>query len=261
MAERFPAIFVSHGAPLLAIQPGPAREFLSGLGRTLGKPESILTVSAHWESGDASVSAAARPETIYDFYGFPDELYRIAYPAHGAPELAARVKTLLGEKGIAARVHPTRGLDHGAWVPLMLMYPDADVPVTQLTVQTALGPAHHFKLGEALRGLRDEGVLILGSGGATHNLREFGRYPEGTAPPEWVTGFQEWLAQTIESGKSEELVRYRSLAPDAARNHPTEEHFLPLFVPAGAGSPGMAGKRIHRSHTFGVFAMDAYRFD
>lgn len=261
MAERFPAIFVSHGAPLLAIQPGPAREFLSGLGRTLGRPKAILAVSAHWESGDAAVSAAARPETIYDFYGFPDELYRIAYPAPGAPELAARAKSLLGEKGIAARVHPTRGLDHGAWVPLMLMYPDADVPVTQLTVQTALGPAHHFELGGALRGLRDEGVLILGSGGATHNLREFGRHPDGTAPPQWVTGFQDWLAQTIEGGKSDDLVRYRGLAPEAARNHPTEEHFLPLFVSAGAGSHGVAGKRIHRSHTFGVFAMDAYRFD
>jgi 4,5-DOPA dioxygenase extradiol len=124
-----------------------------------------------------------------------------------------------------------------------------------------MGAAHHFKLGEALRGLRDEGVLILGSGGATHNLREFGRHLEGDAPPQWVTGFQEWLAQTIESGKSDDLVRYRSLAPEAARNHPTEEHFLPLFVPAGAGSPGVAGKRIHRSHTFGILAMDAYRFD
>jgi len=261
MAERFPAIFVSHGAPLLAIQPGLAREFLSGLGKTLGKPKSILTVSAHWESGDAAVSAAARPETIHDFYGFPDELYRIEYPAPGAPGLATRARALLGEKGIAARVHPTRGLDHGAWVPLMLMYPDADVPVTQLTVQTALGPVHHVKLGEALRGLREEGVLILGSGGATHNLREFGRHPDGAAPPQWVTDFQEWLAQTIESGQSDELVRYRSVAPDAVRNHPTEEHFLPLFVPAGAGSPGVAGKRIHHSHTFGVFAMDAYRFD
>jgi len=261
MAERFPAIFVSHGAPLLAIQPGPAREFLSGLGKTLGKPKAILAVSAHWESGDAAVSAAAQPETIHDFYGFPDELYRIKYPAPGAPGLAARAQALLGEKGIAASAHATRGLDHGAWVPLMLMYPDADIPVTQLTVQTALGPPHHFTLGEALRGLRNEGVLILGSGGATHNLREFGRHPEGAAPPQWVTAFQEWLAHTIESGKSDDLVRYRSLAPNAARNHPTEEHFLPLFVPAGAGSPGVAGKRIHRSHTFGVFAMDAYRFD
>jgi len=261
MVDRFPAIFVSHGAPLLAIQPGAAREFLSGLGGALGKPKAILVVSAHWEGRDAAVSAAAQPETIYDFYGFPEELYRIKYPAPGAPELAVRAQKILGQKGIVAGAHPTRGLDHGAWVPLMLMYPDADVPVTQLTVQTALGPGHHFKLGEALRGLRDEGVLILGSGGATHNLREFGRHPDGAAPPQWVTGFQEWLAKTIESGKADELIRYRDLAPDAARNHPTEEHFLPLFVPAGAGSPGVAGKRIHRSHTFGILAMDAYRFD
>ncbi len=261
MAERFPAIFVSHGAPLLAIQPGPAREFLSGLGKTLGKPKAILTVSAHWENADAAVSVAAQPETIYDFYGFPGELYRIRYPAPGAPELAARAKDLLGEQGIRVRAHPSRGLDHGAWVPLMLMYPDADIAVTQLTVQTALGPAHHLKLGEALRGLRDEGVLILGSGGATHNLREFGRHPEGAAVPLWVSRFQEWLAQTIENGNTDDLVRYRSVAPEAARNHPTEEHFLPLFVPAGAGSPGVTGKRIHRSHTFGILAMDAYRFD
>jgi 4,5-DOPA dioxygenase extradiol len=261
MAERFPAIFVSHGAPLLAIQPGPAREFLSGLGKTLGKPNAILTVSAHWESADAAVSVAAQPKTIYDFYGFPDELYRIEYPAPGAPELAARAKDLLGKQGIGVRAHPSRGLDHGAWVPLMLMYPDADIAVTQLSVQTALGPAHHLKLGEALRGLRGDGVLILGSGGATHNLREFGRHPEGAAVPLWVSRFQEWLAQTIESGKTDDLLHYRSLAPEAARNHPTEEHFLPLFVPAGAGSPGVAGKRIHRSHTFGILAMDAYRFD
>ncbi|MGQ0580079.1 MAG: DODA-type extradiol aromatic ring-opening family dioxygenase [Betaproteobacteria bacterium] len=261
MAERFPAIFVSHGAPLLAIQPGPAREFLRELGGTLGKPKAILTVSAHWERGEAAVSAVAHPETIHDFYGFPDELYRIEYPAPGAPELAAQAKALLGEKGIGAHLDPARGLDHGAWVPLVLMYPQADVPVTQLAVQTALGAGHHFKLGEALRSLRDEGVLILGSGGTTHNLREFGRYPEGTAPPQWVTGFQEWLAQTIESGNSGDLVRYRSLAPEAAHNHPTEEHFLPLFVAAGAGSPNVKGRRIHRSHTFGILAMDAYRFD
>ncbi len=261
MTEPFPAIFVSHGAPLLAIQPGPAREFLSGLGNLLGRPKGIVAVSAHWEDSEAAVSGAARPQTIYDFYGFPEELYRIEYPAPGAPELAAQVEALLGAQHIGVRVHPTRGLDHGAWVPLMLMYPDADVPVTQLSVQTALGPAYHLKLGEALRSLRDDGVLILGSGGATHNLREFGRYQEGTAAPQWVTGFQEWLAQAIESGRSDDLLRYRSLAPDAVRNHPTEEHFLPLFVSAGAGSPGSGGTRIHRSHTFGVFAMDAYRFD
>ena len=261
MAERFPAVFVSHGAPTLPIEASPARDFLSGLGQMLGKPEAILVVSAHWENGEAAVSAVARPETIHDFFGFPQELYRMAYPAPGAPDLASRVSKLLGGKGIATHVHPTRGLDHGAWVPLLLMYPDADIPVTQLTVQPALGTMHHFRLGEALRPLRDEGVLILGSGGTTHNLNEFGRHRFDAPPPAWVTGFQEWLARTIESADTDEFLHYRERGPDAVRNHPSEEHFLPIFAAAGAGNPKVAGRRIHRSHTFGVLAMDAYRFD
>ena len=261
MTERFPAVFVSHGAPTLPIEASPARDFLSGLGKTLGKPEAILVVSAHWENGEAAVSAAARPETIHDFFGFPEELYRMAYPAPGAPALASRVSKLLGAKGIVTHVHPTRGLDHGAWVPLLLMYPDADIPVTQLTVQPLLGTGHHFHLGEALRPLRNEGVLILGSGGTTHNLYEFGRHRRDAPPPAWVTGFQEWLARTIESGNRDDFLNYRERGPDAARNHPSEEHFLPIFAAAGAGNPDVAGRRIHCSHTFGILAMDAYRFD
>jgi 4,5-DOPA dioxygenase extradiol len=261
MAERFPAVFVSHGAPTLPMETSLAREFLTELGKTLGKPEAILVVSAHWESGEAEVSAAARPETIHDFFGFPQELYRLAYPAPGAPELASRVSKLLGANGIATHEHPTRGLDHGAWVPLLLMYPDADIPVTQLTVQPELGTSHHFRMGEALRPLRNEGVLILGSGGATHNLYEFGRHRRDAPPPAWVTGFQEWLAHTIESANNDDLMHYRERGPDAARNHPSEEHFLPIYAAAGAGDPGVAGRRIHRSHSYGILAMDAYRFD
>ena len=261
MAERFPAVFVSHGAPTLSIETSAARDFLSGLGETLGKPEAILVVSAHWESSEAAVSAVARPETIHDFFGFPQELYRLAYPAPGAPELASRASKLLRAKGIATHVHPTRGLDHGAWVPLLLMYPQADIPVTQLAVQPPLGTDHHFHLGEALRSLRDEGVLILASGGVTHNLYEFGRHRRDAPPPAWVTGFQEWLAHTIETGDKDDFLHYRERAPEAARNHPSEEHFLPIFAAAGAGDPDVAGRRIHRSHTFGVLAMDAYRFD
>jgi 4,5-DOPA dioxygenase extradiol len=261
MAERFPALFVSHGAPTLPLESSAAREFLSSLGKTLGKPEAILVISAHWESGDPEVSAVERPETIHDFFGFPQELYRLAYPAPGAPDLAARVSELLGTTAIATHVHPTRGLDHGAWVPLLLMYPDADIPVTQLSVQPERGAEHHFRLGEVLRPLRDEGVLVLGSGGATHNLYEFGRHRPDAPPPAWVTGFQEWLAQTIESGNTEAFLRYRERAPDAARNHPSEEHFLPIYVASGAGSPDVAGRRIHRSHSYGILAMDAYRFD
>ena len=261
MPERFPAIFVSHGAPTLPLEPIAAREFLAGLGKALGRPQAIVVVSAHWESGEASVSGVARPDTIHDFFGFPDELYRLTYPAPGAPQLAARVSALLGECGIDTHVHPTRGLDHGAWVPLLLMYPQADIPVTQLTVQPELDTGHHFKLGQALRPLRDEGVLLLASGGATHNLREFGRHRRDAPPPDWVSDFQEWLARAIENANYAELLSYRKSGPNAARNHPSEEHFLPLFAAAGAGDPGVAGRRIHRSHSYGILAMDAYRFD
>jgi 4,5-DOPA dioxygenase extradiol len=261
MAERFPAIFVSHGAPTLPIEHSAAREFLADLGSELGKPAAILVVSAHWESGEAAISSAVQPETIHDFFGFPQELYRMAYPAPGAPQLASRAAALLQQNGIAAKLHASRGLDHGAWVPLMLMYPEADIAATQLSVQPEQGTSSHFELGEALRPLRDEGILILASGGATHNLYEFGRHRRDAAPPEWVTAFQEWLALTIERGNKSEFLGYRTNGPHAARNHPSEEHFLPLFVAAGAGTSGTVGKRIHRSHSYGILAMDAYRFD
>ncbi|HEX4984525.1 MAG TPA: class III extradiol ring-cleavage dioxygenase [Burkholderiales bacterium] len=261
MSERFPALFVSHGAPTLAIDDVPARDFLLGLGKALGRPSAVLAISAHWESADPAVSAAQRPETIHDFHGFPAELYRMRYPAPGAPQLAAKVDGLLRARGVAVHVHANRGLDHGAWVPLLLMYPDADIPVTQLSVQPPRDTRHHFALGETLRPLRDEGVLILASGSATHNLYEFRSHRPGEPSPAWVTGFQEWLAATVEAGDTENFLRYREVAPDAARNHPSEEHFLPIYVAAGAGTPGTAGHRIHRSQTFGVIAMDAYRFD
>jgi 4,5-DOPA dioxygenase extradiol len=261
MAKRFPALFVSHGAPTLPLETSAAREFLSGLGKSLGKPQAILVVSAHWESGEAAVSTVDRPQTIHDFFGFPEELYRLEYKAPGAPELATRVAGLLEVKGIATHLNPTRGLDHGAWVPLLLMYPDADIPVAQLAVQPEQDARHHFRLGETLRALRDEGVLVLGSGGATHNLYEFGRHARNAPPPGWVSEFQEWLARTIENGEQNDLLDYRSRAPHAARNHPSEDHFLPIFAAAGAGEPGVAGRRIHRSHSYGILAMDAYRFD
>ena len=255
---RFPAIFLSHGAPLLAIETGPVHDFLRDLGRTLGHPKAILVVSAHWEERAPRVSTAQQPDTIYDFRGFPEALYRLSYPAPGAPGLAQRAATLLSGADIDIQFDPDRGLDHGAWVPLMLMYPQADIPVTQLSVQTHLGTEHHFRLGEALRPLRDEAVLILGSGSATHNLSAIAFGSPARQAPAWVTEFQDWVAQAVERGNSAELLDYRLAAPHAQRNHPTEEHFLPLFVALGAGE---RGRRIHRSHTYGLLAMDVYRFD
>jgi 4,5-DOPA dioxygenase extradiol len=258
---ELPALFVSHGAPTLIITPGPAREFLSGLGSGIPQPTAILVVSAHWETGAPAVSSMAAPDTIYDFYGFPRELYTIRYPAPGAEALAERTAELLTGAGFATQKDTQRGLDHGAWVPLKLMYPTAMLPVTQLSIQTHLGVQHHYRLGQALRPLREEGVLILASGGTTHNLREFGRHTYDAEPPAWVSEFRDWLAQCAAAGDVEELLRYRERAPYAVRNHPTEDHFVPFFAALGAGSAEPRATRIHTSTTFGILAMDAYRFD
>ena len=259
--DRQPVIFVSHGAPTLPLEPGAARDFLSGLGAAIGRPRAILAVSAHWETALPAISTAAHPETIYDFHGFPAELYRLRYPAPGAPQLAARVAGLLQTQALQIDIDPARGLDHGVWTPLILMYPDADIPVTQLSIQPHLGPEHHARLGAALRPLREEGVLILASGSVTHNLREFGRHSPAAPPPSWVVEFNEWLAAALIAGRVSDLAAYRSKAPHAVRNHPTEEHLLPLFVATGAAGAKSKAERLHSSYAYGVIGMDAYRFD
>jgi 4,5-DOPA dioxygenase extradiol len=258
--SKMPVLFVSHGAPTLPLESGAAHDFLSGVGAALDRPRAILAVSAHWETGQPAVSTAVQPETIYDFHGFPEALYRLRYPAPGAPQLAARVAGLLAASGMPARPDPQRGLDHGAWTPLILMYPQADIPVTQLSVQPQAGAEYHLRLGEALRPLRDEGVLILASGSVTHNLREFRAHHRDAQPPAWVTEFNEWLAAALLEGRHADLAAYRSSAPHAVRNHPTEEHLLPLFVAAGAGGAESNVRRLHSSYAYGVIGMDAYRF-
>ena len=258
---RQPALFVSHGAPTLALEPGPTRGFLAQLGAGLARPTAILVVSAHWETAAPAVSTAAQPETIHDFSGFPDALYRMCYAAPGAPDLAQQAMQLLNAAGLSVTAVPDRGLDHGAWVPLQLMFPEADIPVTQLAVQTRQGPVHHLRLGEALRPLRDAGVLIIGSGSVTHNLREVGRHDYAAPPPAWVSEFNDWLAAAVEAERTVELLDYRRLAPHAARNHPTEEHLLPLFATLGAATPGARPQRLHAGYTYGVLGMDVYLFD
>lgn len=200
-----PALFVSHGAPTLPLEHSAAHDFLAGLGQAMERPGAILAVSAHWETAQPTVSAASEPETIHDFHGFPPELYRLRHPAPGAPQLAARVEKLLQTQGLPAAIDPHRGLDHGAWTPPILMYPEADIPVTQLSVQPGAGPAHHFRVGEALRPLRDEGVLIFGTGGATHNLREFFSHPDAAGAVPWVVEFDEWLAAAVESKRMDTI--------------------------------------------------------
>lgn len=258
---RLPALFVSHGAPTLALEPGSTRGFLAQLGSGFERPKAILSISAHWETAAPAISCVVRPETIHDFYGFPEALYAMHYPAPGAPELAIRAAKMLEDSGFTASGNEDRGLDHGAWVPLMLMYPEADIPVTQLSVQSRLGPEHHWRVGEALKPLRDEGVLIIASGSVTHNLREFGSHRYDSPPPSWVSEFNDWLHDRVLSMDRAALLQYRTLAPHAVRNHPTEEHLLPLFAAAGAAATGGRAQRLHAAYTYGVIGMDAYRFD
>lgn len=252
--SRMPTLFVGHGSPMLALDDGPTHRFMTGLGATVPKPKAILVVSAHWESESPRVSAVARPRTIHDFGGFPRALFEMQYPAPGAPALAARVAELV--PGTA--IDEARGLDHGAWVPLKLAYPAADVPVTQLSVQTPAGPDHAHAIGRALRPLRDEGVLILGSGSLTHNLHEF-RSPVQEQPPRpWVVAFADWMAERIAARDIASLLDYREKAPFGPQNHPTEEHLLPLFTVLGALGDGEAAVAWHRSYTYGILAMDAW---
>ncbi|NYZ12496.1 dioxygenase [Azospirillum sp. RWY-5-1] len=260
MDGSLPAVFVSHGSPMLVIEDGAAHRFLKGYSAQLRRPKAVLVVSAHWETPAPLVSTAVRPDTIHDFGGFARELYAMRYPAPGAPEVAGRAAGLLTTAGIPAGTDPGRGLDHGAWVPLMLLYPEADIPVTQLSIQPHLGPEHHWRVGQALRPLRDEGVLILATGAITHNLREFFGRRSDAGSPDWVTDFADWIADAVAEGRTDDLLDYRRLAPHAVRNHPTDEHLLPLFVALGAGSNGLSGVPVHRSHTYGVLAMDAYAF-
>jgi 4,5-DOPA dioxygenase extradiol len=256
----FPAIFVSHGAPTLAVDQVPAHAFLKGLGAQIGRPEAILVVSAHWMTGVPTLSLADRPETIHDFGGFPDFLYELKYPAPGAPGLAMRAAELVRAAGLEFTLHPSRGLDHGAWVPLMLMYPDADIPVVQLSIQPRLDPAHHWRLGEAIRPLRDEGVLILGSGSATHNLREAFLYPDSDQPPSYVLEFEQWLVDAVTNGRKDDLLAYQARAPHALRSHPTPDHYYPLLVTAAASDGSGKGSVLHASYTFSVLAMDAFAY-
>jgi len=268
-ARQMPALFVSHGSPTLVLDDVPAREFLAGAAATLPRPNAIIVVSAHYEStGRVAVCDDPAPRTIHDFRGFPDALYRMQYPAPGAPELAARIVAAIAQAGIPAVSDRSWGLDHGAWVPLSLMYPKADIPVVAVSVDPGQGPAHHHALGRALAAFRDEGVLILGSGALTHNLAEIPRPFKAlnVDASSWVADFADWMAAALRESRVEDLLAYRARAPHAARNHPTEEHLMPLYAALGAGggdsggAGGVTVRRLHASTTFGVLAMDAYAF-
>lgn len=259
-----PSLFVSHGSPMLILTDCPARDFLSGLGedigREVGRPKAVLCISAHWEDDAAAVSGAARLETIHDFYGFPDALFAQRYDVPGDPALAETVAAALVQAGIETRIDPARGIDHGAWVPLKLMYPRGDIPVIQVAIGGGMDAAYHRRLGEALHPLRAEGILVLGSGAVTHNLHAFRGQAVDAAPQPWVVDFRDWVADAVKQAKWDDLLAYRARHPNGAVNHPTEDHIMPLFAAMGAGS-GAAGRLLHHSYTHSILAMDAFRFD
>ncbi|MFQ5935425.1 MAG: DODA-type extradiol aromatic ring-opening family dioxygenase [Acidiferrobacterales bacterium] len=255
------SVFVSHGAPTLLLEAGPTQTFLTELGRTLPRPRAILCVSAHWDTPAPRITGNPAPATIHDFYGFPDALYEVRYPSPGEPQLAEQVAVLLRGVGLDAAIDPSRGLDHGAWVPLHFMYPQADIPVVQLSLQSHLDPQHHLSIGRALQALRADRILIIGSGGATHNLGEFGVHTVDAPAQGYAQAFDNWLEDAVLHARSDTLLDYVQEGPSARRNHPTAEHFLPLFVPMGAASADTRGRRLHAGFTYGVLSMAAYAWD
>ncbi|HEV2621962.1 MAG TPA: class III extradiol ring-cleavage dioxygenase [Frateuria sp.] len=255
-----PSLYISHGSPMTALQPGLVQERLSALAATLPRPRAIVIATAHWLSAQPQVGGAQAPETVHDFFGFPPALYEIRYPAPGAPTLAARVLELMSQAGLAATLDSRHGLDHGAWVPLRLLYPEADIPVVPISIQHAQGPAHHLAVGRALAPLREGGVLVIGSGSITHNLGDLrmGYGAEREAP--YVRPFIDWVEQRLAAGDVAALLDYRRQAPFAQRAHPTDEHLLPLFVALGAAGEDAHAQRIDAGVDHGILAMDIYRF-
>jgi 4,5-DOPA dioxygenase extradiol len=258
--SRLPTIFLSHGSPMHALDAGGAGSAWRAIADSLPKPRALLVASAHWETSLPMLSGGERPETIHDFSGFPPALYRLQYAAPGSPALAQQVAELLKAAGHAPSVNGCRGLDHGAWVPLRWMYPEHDVPVVQISVQPSLGTEHHLGLGETLAPLADDGVLVIGSGHVTHNLRDWAMHRNDAAPLDYVAPFADWLQQRLAAGDRDAVLAYRDRAPSAMRAHPSEEHFLPLFVAWGAAGAGHRGNRVFSAVEGAALAMDAYLF-
>lgn len=267
MRKTLPPIFISHGSPMIALEPGAAGAFMQRLGPAIdaafGRPRAVLAISAHTSARSPVLLGAARHGTIHDFGGFPDALFDLRYDAPGAPELALRVEQLLTHAGIAVQRTPSGGLDHGIWTALRYMYPKADVPVLPLAWVPNLAPAQQFAVGEALAPLAEEGVLVMGTGSITHNLHlVFGaRRPEANAPEvAESSAFRGWMAERSAKRDWDALFDYRRQAPHAAYMHPTDEHLLPWYVAAGAGGREATPLRIHESVSYGSIGMDAYAF-
>ncbi len=251
-----PVIFVSHGAPSFALEPGMLGPQLGALGRQLSGVKAVLVVSPHWQSRELQVMTSAAPQTVHDFGGFARELYTLQYPAAGAPQIAEDTRNLLVDAGYVVGVDARRGLDHGAWVPLRYLLPEADVPVFQVSMPLALDPLGALRLGQTLAPLREQGVLILASGSMTHNLYEFRQ--SGASEAAYVREFAAWVRAAVIANDADRLAAYRRDAPHAERAHPTEEHFLPLLVALGARGAGENVRVLEADIAHGMLSMESY---
>jgi len=259
--SRLPSLYISHGSPMTALNPGLVGERLAALAARLPRPRAIVMASAHWLTHQPAVGGHAQPPTLHDFGGFPQALFDLQYPAPGEPALAQEIAQRLSAAGLPAAIDPQRGLDHGAWVPLRFLYPQADIPVVPLAIQPLLGPAHQFALGRALAPLRGQGVLLIGSGSVTHNLHDWRSYQDGKEAP-YVRPFIEWVEQRLQADDSAALLDYRRQAPHAVQAHPSDEHLQPLhFAMGAAGDDALGAQRIDAGIDAGFLAMDIYRFD
>lgn len=259
--QRF-TMFVPHGAPTFALNPGVIGQAMAQSAQQFLEPRAIVIVSPHWATQQVMVGTGSHLPTIHDFYGFDQALYALNYPAIGCPEAAQQVLNALKDAGISASASETQGLDHGAWIPLRQMFPDADVPVIPVSVQPHLGPAHAWQVGRALAPLVKEGFFVIGSGNITHNLGDWQHaVATHSGTPSYVQRYSDWIAEKLQAGDTDALLNYRSLCADGVRAHPTDEHLLPLFTALGAAGPNAKAKPFFRGVSDIVIAMDGYVFE
>ena len=249
-----PLLFISHGAPTFALEPGVLGQELNNIGKSLTNIKAILIVSPHWQTDVIEVMTTQMPETIHDFYGFPKPLYELKYPALGSPSIALHTIDVLRKAGLQVQENNSRGLDHGAWTPLMHLLPEANLPVFQVSLPHSFDTQSSYHLGQAIASLRSEGVLIICSGSMTHNLSDLRLGAQGDLP--YVKGFSDWVKEAIIDNRLDQLLNYRQLAPNAVRAHPTEEHFLPLFIALGSRLNDDQLQILDGGISYGILAMD-----
>jgi 4,5-DOPA dioxygenase extradiol len=255
--QTLPGLFISHGSPMLALNPEQVGPALHRLSLNLPRPQAIVIMSAHWESQALEVNTGVRPETWHDFRGFPPELYEIRYPAPGQPELAEEILKHLSEAGLEAHANNSRPRDHGVWMPLLHMFPEADIPVVEISLPMHMSAQQIYQIGQILSVLREQQILLIGSGSITHNLAELSWHGDRQDVPVWASTFRNYVVQKLSHQDYDAILDWQTL-PYVQRNHPTLEHFAPLFFAMGTGN---RFNIVHSSFTMGALGMDIYRFD